>query len=200
MSIELPLNGLVLIYGGGGAGKTSLATSLIKNRTERGERCLYAYTSRLSPLFVKELSKAGDLVSLFRLKDYEEQRLLIRSLYRCRGAGYNLLVFDAFTELYRVFVAKSSDPLKASRLLNQQLAMLSDLASKGILVVLTSRARRLDDDLEPEASNLLNYWVDLMLRLDRLKRPGWRRIIIEKAKTPSLSKLEGLVIETSLWG
>lgn len=198
MTIELPGRGLVLIYGGGGAGKTALAASLIESRVRRGERCLYAYTGKLSPPLIKELAAAGDLVSLFRLRSYEEQGLLIRSLHRCRGAGHKLLVFDTFTELYRVSVAESYNPLRAGKLLNQQLAMLSNLADEGALVVLTSRARRLEDDVEPEASSLLSYWADVILRLDRLEKPGWRRLTVEKARAPAPPGLEGVVMEMSL--
>lgn len=200
MTIELPDRGLVLLYGGGGAGKTSLAMLFIKDRVGRGERCLYAYSGKLSPLLARELSEAAPLISLFKLRSYKEQHLLVRSLHRCRGAGHKLLVFDTFTEFYRTFIAESSDPLRASKILNQQLAMLADLASEEALVILTSRARRLSDDLEPEASSLINYWADIVLRLDRLGRPGWRRLVVERARGPQASlKLEGLVIEISPW-
>ncbi|MEM4699345.1 MAG: hypothetical protein QXT74_00105 [Candidatus Nezhaarchaeales archaeon] len=199
MSIELPSRGIVLLYGSGGAGKTTLATHLIKDVAKRGERCLYAYSGKLSPLLVRELFEAVPPISLFKLRNYEEQHLLVRSLYRCKGAGHKLLVFDTFTELYRVFIAESSDPLRAGKMLNQQLAMLADLASKEALVFLTSRVRSLNDDLEPEASSLISYWADMVLRLDKLGKPGWRRLVVEKAKAPAASKLEGLVIEVSPW-
>jgi GTPase SAR1 family protein len=160
---------LLLIYGEGGAGKTAIIFSLIKHWATRGRPCLYAFTGR--------------------------QGALVRGLHRCEGAGYELVAFDTFTELYRLFTAETSDPIKACKLLNQQLAMLSELADKGMLVVLASRARRLADDLEPEASSLLEYWSSLILRVERLGKPKWRRLIFEKGPTG----LEGSRFELPLW-
>ncbi len=117
-------------------------------------------------------------------------------MHRLNGAGYGLVVFDAFTEAYRLFVAEAADPIKASKALNQQLAMLSELAEGGLKVVLTSRARRLAEDLEPEASSLFEYWSNIIARLERLNRPGWRRLTFEKGPPG----IEGLVLEFEIGG
>jgi GTPase SAR1 family protein len=187
--------GLLLIYGEGGAGKTAIIFSLIKHWATRGRPCLYAFTGRLHPRLVEELTPFEDGVTLIKLRDFKDQGALVRGLHKCEGAGYELVAFDTFTELYRLFTAETSDPIKACKLLNQQLAMLSELADKGMLVVLASRARRLADDLEPEASSLLEYWSSLILRVERLGKPKWRRLIFEKGPTG----LEGSRFELPLW-
>jgi len=187
--------GLLLIYGEGGAGKTALIFSLVKHWAEQGRPCLYAFTGGLHPRLVEELKPFEDEVTLVKLKDFKGQGLLVRGLHQCGGAGYGLVAFDTFTELYRLFTAETSNPIKACKLLNQQLAMLSELADKGTLVVLASRARRLADDLEPEASSLLEYWSNLILKVERLGKPKWRRLIFEKGP----AGLEGSRVELPLW-
>jgi len=189
--MELPSKGLMLIYGEGGAGKTFLALSIAKKHVRRGDSCLYIYAGRPSVSWIRGIYEEGGEIALIKLSSFEEQRYLVRRLHGCRGAGHRLMIFDPFTELYRVFIAKSSNPIKAGKMLGQQLAMLSDLAESGLLIVLTSRARRLAYDLEPEASSLLEYWCNLILRLERLEKPRWRRLIVEKAP----QGLEGAVLE-----
>jgi len=107
------------------------------------------------------------------------------------------------TEAYRLHVAVERSPLEASKLLNQQLAMLADLADEegltvadeeGLTVVLSSRARRLVEDLEPEASSILEYWSRATVRIERLPRPGFRRIVVEKGP----SEVRGEVFEVSI--
>ena len=196
MLSELLRPGLALIYGGGGSGKTLLAVSLTMKAARAGGQCLYAYSGKLHPLLLRKLAALEGQVAVVKIEGLQGQGALVRGLHRLNGAGYDLVVFDAFTEAYRLFVAEAADPIKASKALNQQLAMLSELAEGGLKVVLTSRARRLAEDLEPEASSLFEYWSNIIARLERLSRPGWRRLTFEKGP----SGIEGSVLEFELGG
>jgi len=194
--------GLLLIYGGGGTGKTTLALQLLLSALTRGWRSLYAYTGRLSSkrfksLAQKKLENLRHLLILIRLVDFDDQDRAVDALYRSRGEKLKVAVFDTFTGLYRSFVAETKNPLKASKLLNQQLAMLAELANSfNLNIILTSRARRLAEDLEPEASSLLEYWANTIIRIEKLERLKWRRITVEKGPP----HLEGWVIEAEMTG
>lgn len=142
---------------------------------------------------IHRLKEAERLLNLIKLKNFDIQNRLIDALYRSQKCEVGMVVFDTITEPYRAHIAEARDPLVASKLLNRHLAMLSDLSDRfGLKVVLTCRARKLAEDLEPEASSLLEYWSNIIVKIERLGTR--RRLIVEKGPL----SLEELVIEAEM--
>jgi len=186
--------GVILIYGEGGVGKTTLTAQILSAKAKQGLQVAYLYSSELSlARFKAVFEEASSQPSMIiKITDLQLQDRSIEALYRARGGGLGAVAIDTLTDAYRSYVASKRSPIQASKLLNQQLAMLATLAEEeGLTVIVTSRARRLAEDLEPEASSLLEYWAHVSLRLERLGKPGYRRIIIEKGP----AKLRGEAIE-----
>lgn len=177
-----------MIYGGRGSGRSTLVFQTIITTALKSLRSLllftdsYASLRRLRSIASSKWSDLSDLILIVPIREFREQDTLIDDLEIRMPADMALLVFDSITSCYRAALREREDNIILNKQLNRELAIIKYLTMRRrIATVITSDVTSLPEEkgLQPVASQILTYWSDRIIRLDRLQRE-LRRVTVVK--------------------
>ncbi|MFH1425044.1 MAG: DNA repair and recombination protein RadB [archaeon] len=186
----IPLGLIAHVYGPPGVGKTNLCLTTAVECAKKGKKVLFVDTEggfRVERFL--QICKDADVakrIMLKQVRDFEEQKELVRNLRRIVNKDFGLVIFDSFVSLYRLEVSGTRrEILELSRELGRQLGKLSKIARDFNLAVMLSNQvyASFDEDGEkevvPVGGDVLLYWSKLSLELEKLG-PGQRKATLIK--------------------
>jgi DNA repair protein RadA/Sms len=185
----ISLGELFLIYGGRGSGRTTLAFQIIINNTLKGRKSLLIFTGenaslmRLKIMARDKWSEISEKILVINIKSFKEQDDLIDNLELFVFEDLNLIVFDSITSFYRLELkGRENENIMLNKQLNRELALLKyNSMKKGLYTILTSdiTIRPGEKFPIPVASQILTYWCDKIIRIDRLQE-NIRKVVLIK--------------------
>jgi DNA repair protein RadB len=190
-----PAEGVSLVYGEAETGKTSLAVQCAVNCARRGIKSLFIDTDgtfsyeRLSQIAKYDYEKISPLMIIMRPTTFQEQSRAIDQLEKVITRKFGLIIVDTVTSLYRVELDDPQETYAASRELNRQLAVLTQIVKTcGVAALIISQVRSVPlgetIEIKPVATRVLNYWSDIVLDM---KQTGQTRVIkVLREKHPSI--------------
>ncbi|MCS7107845.1 MAG: AAA family ATPase [Sulfolobales archaeon] len=157
-----------LIYGEAGVGKTNVVLWLLSNisASSKGE---VLYISTEGPLYSAALSRYPFKDNALFSEVYDSNSLLqlILKVYGNVGRELKAVAIDTVNNFYRSEVGYDAN---AGRVFNAMLAFLCDMSLKyGVTCLLTAQVRGFDDEVKMSGFQVLKYWCDNVIRLDRLE-------------------------------
>ncbi len=191
-------NELVMIYGPGGSGKTTLALIALLGQSMAKKRTIFIDTdNRFSVTRFKQLcSNEGIFDSIFLLKanSFKEQFRIIRRLgMLVKDANASLVVVDTIGNHYRI--ALQDNYAYANKLLSLQLSCLSQIArEQDATVLLTNQVYSIDSNIQAVGGNMMHNWSKMVIEL---KKNGFRELTVRKPYLKSIRfriKQEGIEI------
>lgn len=182
-----------LIYGEASTGKTTLVLSSIISHL-RGNPSLKAiYIDADQGLSINRLMQiAGtdgkqllERLLIWSPKTFSEQSEIVEGLLTLRSGEATTVVVDSITSLYRLEVGDAERTFSINKALNRQLGFLSETAkTKATAVLLTGQVHSIlgstPPQIEPVARRLLQFWSDLILKLENTHLPSIRQAMLEK--------------------
>ncbi len=195
----LKLGSITTVFGEYGTGKTTLSLQLSLSCCLLGFKVYYICADARFPAARLEriaLSRGHSLefltkISVFKLNSFKEQSIFISSLPLQLEEGVKLIVFDAINALYRyALTADAKHTALLNQQLNKQLGILKWLSeTRSTAILLTSQVRASPEDAfeEPVASSILDYWSDVLMRLERTETVSKRKIQILKLNSQQTS-------------
>jgi len=190
-----PAGAVSLIYGEAETGKTSLAVQCAVNCARRGIKSLFIDTDgtfsyeRLSQIAEYDYEKISPLMIIMRPTTFQEQSRAIDQLEKVITRKFGLIIVDTVTSLYRVELDDPQETYAASRELNRQLAVLTQIVkTRGVAALIISQVRSVPlgetIEMKPVATRVLNYWSDIVLDM---KQTGQTRVIkVLREKHPKI--------------
>ncbi len=189
------LGDISLIYGEAATGKTTVALSCIAEhlRSDPWHKAFYVDSDR--KLSTRRLTMlTGDDEDLlerllvWRPTDFKQQASIIEGLIDL-PSGEAPVVIDSVTGPYRLVAGDPRRTFTANKELNRQLGFLSEAAkTKGVAVLVIGQVHSVLDkepsQVEPVAQRLLNYWSDLVVRLESTSTSAVRQAVLEKPADP----------------
>lgn len=186
-----PPGSLTLIYGEAGTGKSFICNRFAYFFAKKNQKVIYVDTDgsltirRILPLV--KLRREADVlpnIVVFMPKSFEEQSLLIESLWYYISNNTSLIVIDSLTSLYRTELPNRG-PFRLTKELNNQLALLSELAKlRNLRVLLTSQVYTHISDsfsqIEMLGSRILRHWCDLIIKLEHMPELRLKKAWLEK--------------------
>ncbi|MCS7097404.1 MAG: hypothetical protein NZ922_00240 [Candidatus Methanomethyliaceae archaeon] len=169
---------ITLIFGERGCGKTTLVFQIILRAALNGEKSLLIFTGpnitlkRLELMAHRNWSEISEKILISIIKNFQDQELLIDNLEVYMPEDVALFIFDSITTHYRAVLSeKSEENIALNKQLNRELAIIKYLTVKRNIYTLitsdiTSPPRGLQ--LQPVASQILTYWCDKILRMEKL--------------------------------
>ncbi|MEM4734280.1 MAG: ATPase domain-containing protein [Candidatus Thorarchaeota archaeon] len=183
----LPFGKITHVFGEAASGKTTLALQFVSSAYTSHIKSVIVYTEpsspieRLEQITGRRYEDLQDMVLLLVPKDFQQQGIVVDDL-ELYAADRRLIVVDTLTRLYRVALSDKESTYAAHRELNRQVGMLKGLAryhGTAVLVLNQVRARMGDEnDFEPVARSIMEYWEDLSVKMHMGALPGER--IIER--------------------
>ncbi|MGQ9759492.1 MAG: ATPase domain-containing protein [Candidatus Methanomethylicaceae archaeon] len=203
VALDLILDGgikpgeILLIYGERSSGRTTLVFQTIINAALNGLRSLLLFTEgsaalrRLRSLASSRWSELSDRILIVTIKEFQKQDCLIEDLEVHMPASVVLLAFDSITSCYRAALKEREENIILNKQLNRELAIIKDLSMRRkVATVITSdvTSQPEEKEFQPVAAQILTYWSDRIIRLDRLHR-DLRRAFLIKPSPPKNSML-----------
>jgi DNA repair protein RadA len=172
------------VYGEAAAGKTTFGLQFVKAMCRQGIGTIYINSEatnpveRLEQMTGKSFKDLETLVKIFLPNGFSEQGVLIDDLELYIRDDMRLIVIDTLTKHYRLALEDKKTNYANHRELNRQAGVLKGLARQRDVAVLvlnqvTSKMKGLDD-IEPVASNILDYWSDYVIKMKAGRSPGER--------------------------
>lgn len=184
---------MYLLYGEAGTGKTTLAIQLAVNAAMMNLKSIFVDSEssfsmeRLSQISGSHLNKISPLILIIQPESFEMQSYFIDHLHEYLTGRVGLIIFDTITSLYRLELGGKAEAFALNRELNRQLAFIADaVKGSGAAAMLTAQVRQRlsgtvnSETLEPVATRILNYWSDVVIRLNRSSKSGIIHASIEK--------------------
>ena len=173
-------------YGDAAAGKTTLALQFVVNTNRLDFGTIYVNSESTSPVLRLEqmtgmpFRDLEDRVKIMAPKGFSEQGALIDELELFLRENVKLVIIDTLTRYYRLELEDKKTNYANHRELNRQAGILKGLArDNDLAVVVLNQVRsqlRGNDDFEPVAKNIMDYWSDYTIKLRVAKGPGERII------------------------
>jgi len=180
----LPFGTIAHIYGPSGAGKSTLALQFAASAARRHLRVLYVDSDKsFSPVRLRLIAKDDFSIISPRIlvaspSSFLEQNKLVSRLELLCVHDLKLVIFDTIVSLYRRELADSKENFRLNRILNKQLGVIADLASrKGIIAILVNQVRGDNgnpDGFSPVASSLISFWSHVTIRIKMAETKGYR--------------------------
>jgi len=170
-----PKNGISLIYGSGGSGKTTLCLMTADfNCKDKNVLYLDAGNNFSIERFEQISNKLNmNEVLILKIKNFNEQHEQIKKLLEINSNS--LIIIDSFTTFYRRL--HSRKPEIANAMLNKQLKLLSQIAKNNIPIILTSEVYSdMKNGILPIAKDILSKYCNTIIRLER----NPRRLFVKK--------------------
>lgn len=174
------------VYGDAAAGKTTLALQFVVNANRLDFGTIYVNSESTSPMRrleqmtgmpFRDLEKT---VKIMAPKGFSEQGVLIDDLELFLRENIKLVIIDTLTRYYRLELEDKKTNYANHRELNRQAGILKGLArNHDLAVVVLNQVRsqlRGNDDFEPVAKNIMDYWSDYTIKLRVAKGPAERII------------------------
>ncbi len=185
------------VFGEAGAGKTTFALQFVAAAIRLGMKVAYINTESTSPIERLEqitnrsFSSMNTMIRLLHPTNFKEQGVIIDDLELYVQEGTRLIVMDTITRLYRVILKGRKTNYRAHRELNMQVGILKGVAKQmdTAVIVLNQVRSSLEKqgEIEPAASNILDYWSDSVIRIKKGRGSGER--VIERIR-PSENSLQ----------
>ena len=168
------------IYGPAASGKTTLAMLAAIVQAKQGKKSVFVDTEngfsveRLKQLSGEDFERALQNIMIFSIKTFTEQQEKMEKIRLLVGTGkISLVIVDTIGSKYRVKL--NEDAYKANKSIDTQLRTLTEIARRGIPVILT----------EQVYDNLANGQINLVGG-EMLK--NWSKCLIELQKDNSKRK------------
>ena len=177
------------VYGEAAAGKTTLGLIAAVATLRKGGSVLFINAEASSPIerleqiAEAEFSSLSDSIRILMPKSFEEQGVLLEDADLIIQKNTYLVVIDTLTRLYRISLEDKRTNYEAHRELNRQTGMLKGLARNlDVSVLVLNQVRSVmggeQNEIEPVARNIMDYWADITLRVSLGQKLGER--IIER--------------------
>jgi hypothetical protein len=143
------------------------------------------YISTEGPLYTSLLSRYEFPENTLFTEVYDINNLLqvVLKIYSFRG-GVKAVAIDSINNFYRVEVLQVEG---INKILNTILALLTDMVvNYSVTCVLTAQVSQSDEDVRVSGFQLLKYWYEVLIKLERLGS-GVRRMTVEYPKDVVLS-------------
>ena len=143
------------------------------------------YISTEGPLYASLLSRYEFPENALFTEVYDINNLLqaVLKIYGFRG-GVKAVAIDSINNFYRVEVLQVEG---INKILNTILALLTDMVvNYSVTCVLTAQVSQSDEDVRVSGFQLLKYWYEVLIKLERLGG-GVRRMTVEYPKDVVLS-------------
>lgn len=181
---EIPTNGVSMVYGEPGTGKTTLAlTLLVDTVVETSSDVLFIDTEGVSMKRFKQIIdertpdnintiEVLDQVRMRQVTDYDSQVDAVRDAIK-DAKNTELIVIDSLTARYRVKYGTVTEPEDRQRLFEQlrgQVLALTAVARKHNTPVFVTNQVTTDPEtgtVQPVGGRRLIGWVDTLLRLSQ---------------------------------
>lgn len=195
---------LTHVFGEAASGKTTFALQFVRSAIRLDMAVIYVNTEGSSPIERLEQIAGKDVESMkshfqiFMPHSFNEQGTLIEDLELYMKPNTKLLVFDTLTRLYRTVLDDKKSNYVAHRELNRHCGFLKGLArNKRVAVLALNQVTASMNGInrfEPVASNILDYWSDVVVRMRTRPQRGER--LLERL-VPDGEPSKGLVNITS---
>ena len=192
------------VFGEAASGKTTLALQFVRNAMRLDLAVIYVNTESTSPVERLEQVAGKDMESMkshlqiLIPHSFDEQGTIIEDLELYMKSNTKLVVFDTLTRLYRTVLDDKKSNYAAHRELNRHCGFLKGVAkNNGVAVLALNQVTASMNGMnrfEPVASNILDYWSDVVVRIRTRPERGER--LLERL-VPDGEPSKGLVHITS---
>jgi KaiC/GvpD/RAD55 family RecA-like ATPase len=172
------------VYGEAGVGKTNLVLWLLSNLS-RTSGLDVVYISTEGPLYSSLLSRYEFPENTLFAEVYDINSLLqvVFRIYSFKKL-FKAIAIDSINNFYRVEVLQLEG---INKILNTILALLADMViNRSLTCILTAQVSQSEEDVRVSGFQILKYWYDILIRLERVGS-GVRRLSIEYPKDLVLS-------------
>ena len=168
-----------MVYGEAGSGKSTLALQLFLASLRSRLKCLYVDALGKPPSWIAErvvmaIRELGDFGFVHKAYTFRDLYELVLSLEDMIYSGLRVVIIDTLTRPYRAELGPKAISVKLNKMLNRIMALLlRDTRYCGALVLVTADVRRrLETGEEPVAAKIIDYWADVIIRLEKLEKGG----------------------------
>jgi len=163
------------VFGEAASGKTTLALQFVRNAIRLDMAVIYVNAESTSPIerleqiTGKDVEEMKSQLQILIPHSFDEQGTIIEDLGLYMKPNTKLLVFDTLTRLYRTVLDDKKSNYAAHRELNRHCGFLKGLAKKkeAAVIALNQVTASMNgmNRFEPVASNILDYWSDVVVRM-----------------------------------
>jgi len=207
-----PIEGIVSVWGDFGVGKTTFALQTALNTAKKGDKIVYLYSKPHFPsekvqMFLSDLTEPEKEEILDNITFIQSTSLndlntiifnlefLILSNLEQKDEMLQLIIIDSLTDLYRIelYQEKREKNVNLNYQLSQILANLFYInETYYIEVLITNELTKKTEELEilevPSGGNVMEYWTQYSLKIERTEELNQRKIIMVKSGKEELSE------------
>ncbi len=180
---QYPKDGITLIYGEGGSGKTTLCLMAAIEQILQKKKVIFLDAEKnFSIERLEQLAQHKNIDKEYMLvlpsKNFNVQHTQIKMFEDINNIG--LIIIDSLTHFYRRLHAHEPD--LAEGMLNKQVHILDNLAKKNVPIILTSQVyTNFENEIVPLARAICARYAKTVIKLE--KKP--RTMILEKPELKS---------------
>ncbi|PIN78637.1 DNA repair and recombination protein RadB [Candidatus Woesearchaeota archaeon CG06_land_8_20_14_3_00_33_13] len=173
------------IYGPAASGKTTLAMLAAIVQAKQGKKSVFVDTEngfsveRLKQLSGEDFERALQNIMIFSIKTFTEQQEKMEKIRLLVGTGkISLVIVDTIGSKYRVKL--NEDAYKANKSIDTQLRTLTEIARRGIPVILTEQVydNLANGQINLVGGEMLKNWSKCLIELEKINSK--RKAIVKK--------------------
>lgn len=201
-----PINSSTLLYGPSESGKTFIAVNSACKLALLGYRTLYIDADKkfnpklIEQLYPRKYEKIFEKIIIVRPNDFLSLSNILLYLPEYLSEDVKLIVLDTISTLYRLCREENMN-FYFFEFSEKQIPSLVSLGVRHeVAVVLTSQVRDFNGDIKPVAWNVLEPYVKVVLRLERLSSDSRIRVAtLEKYFDLKLNTKVFFEMEATTW-